>query len=120
MKFTSFGIGACAFALTFVALGDSTETLRNWPQWRGPLGTGVAPDADPPLTWNETKNVKWKVTIPGAGSSTPVVWGDRVFVLTALPVPRSPEGKGDLAAEKPSPQDAPVPETRPPGRGGGG
>ena len=42
--------------------------------------------ANPPLEWSETKNVRWKVEIPGRGSSSPVVWGDRVFVLTAVPV----------------------------------
>lgn len=53
--------------------------------WRGPLGTGVAPSADPPIEWSETKNVKWKVEIPGRGSSSPVIWGDRIFLLTAIP-----------------------------------
>jgi outer membrane protein assembly factor BamB len=56
-----------------------------WPQWRGPLGTGEAPQADPPLTWSENNNVKWKTAIPGEGDSTPIVWGDRVFLLTAVP-----------------------------------
>ena len=42
-------------------------------------------DADPPTEWSETKNVRWKVEIPGRGSGTPVVWGDRIFVLTAVP-----------------------------------
>ncbi|MEO2197834.1 MAG: PQQ-binding-like beta-propeller repeat protein [bacterium] len=59
---------------------------RFWPQWRGPDGTGAAPDADPPVSWSETSNVRWKADIPGLGSATPVVWGDRVFVLTAVPV----------------------------------
>jgi outer membrane protein assembly factor BamB len=56
-----------------------------WPQWRGPLATGEAPNADPPLTWSETNNVKWKTIIPGEGDSTPIVWGDRVFILSAIP-----------------------------------
>jgi outer membrane protein assembly factor BamB len=56
-----------------------------WPQWRGPLGTGVAPDGNPPLTWSESENVRWKTPIPGEGHSTPVVWGDRVFLTTAIP-----------------------------------
>jgi outer membrane protein assembly factor BamB len=58
----------------------------NWPQWRGPLFTGVAPHADPPLEWSESANVRWKTAIPGKGHSTPVVWGDRVFLTTAIPV----------------------------------
>ena len=60
--------------------------LKFWPQWRGPHGTGVSRSANPPLEWSETKNVRWKVEIPGRGSASPVVWGDRLFVLTAVPV----------------------------------
>jgi outer membrane protein assembly factor BamB len=58
---------------------------QNWPQWRGPLGTGVAPNADPPVEWNETKNVRWKTELPGRGHSTPVVWGQQVFLTAAVP-----------------------------------
>jgi outer membrane protein assembly factor BamB len=71
----------------------------NWPAWRGPLYNGVAPEANPPVEWSETKNVKWKVPIPGRGTSTPVIWNDLVFVLTAIPegaetapAPESPAG----------------------------
>lgn len=59
---------------------------RNWPEWRGPLNTGVSPTADPPVTWSETSNVRWKVKVPGSGTGTPIVWEDRVYVLTAVPV----------------------------------
>ena len=52
---------------------------RYWPQWRGPYATGVSQHADPPVEWSETKNVRWKIEIPGRGSASPVVWGDRVF-----------------------------------------
>jgi outer membrane protein assembly factor BamB len=75
---------------------------RFWPQWRGPLGTGAAPLADPPLTWSETNNVKWKTPIPGEGDSTPIVWGDRVFVLSAIATgkkiesPASPEATNEI------------------------
>ena len=61
------------------------DAQRYWPQWRGPLMNGVAPHASPPVEWSETKNVRWKVAIPGKGSATPVVWGDRLYVLTAVP-----------------------------------
>ena len=57
-----------------------------WPQWRGPLATGVSTTAKPPTEWSESKNVRWKVEIPGRGTSTPVIWGDRVYLLTAAPV----------------------------------
>lgn len=61
--------------------------LQNWPQWRGPYGTGeAAPDADPPITWDETHNIKWKTSLPGLGHSTPVIWNDHIFLTTAVPV----------------------------------
>jgi outer membrane protein assembly factor BamB len=59
-----------------------------WPQWRGPLATGVAPDADPPVEWSEEKNVRWKAPVPGRGHSSPVVWKDRVFLTTAVETDR--------------------------------
>ena len=64
---------------------EVTRAAGNWPQWRGPLGTGVAPDADPPIEFSETKNIRWKVALSGQGHSTPVIWGDRVFLTTAVP-----------------------------------
>ena len=54
-----------------------------WPYWRGPAADGMAV-GDAPLHWSDTQNVKWKIDIPGRGSSSPVVWGDRVFVTTAI------------------------------------
>jgi outer membrane protein assembly factor BamB len=59
--------------------------LEQWGQWRGPLGNGVAPHGRPPLSWSETHGVRWKTPIPGRGHSSPVVWGDRVFLTTAIP-----------------------------------
>jgi outer membrane protein assembly factor BamB len=59
---------------------------RYWPQWRGPHMTGVSRTATPPVEWSETKNVRWKVEIPGRGSASPIVWGDRVYLLTAVPL----------------------------------
>ncbi len=54
-----------------------------WPAWRGPDGTGTAKKSNPPLTWSETENIKWKVKVPGRGLSTPVIWADKIFFLTA-------------------------------------
>lgn len=62
------------------------ESEAFWPAWRGPLATGVAPEADPPLTWSESENVRWKVEVPGRGAGSPIVWQDRVYLLTAVPV----------------------------------
>ena len=82
-------------ARKLLALPDHT---KQWSQWRGPLGTGFAPNADPPTEWSETKNVRWKTPLPGLGHSSPVVWGDHVYLTTAvprgekLPVPEQPPG----------------------------
>lgn len=61
------------------------DAERSWPQWRGPHFTGVSTTANPPITWSETKNILWKAPLPGRGNSTPVVWGDRLFVTSAVP-----------------------------------
>lgn len=63
----------------------AAQESGDWPSWRGPLGTGEAVGADPPVTWSETENVTWKTALPGHGKSTPIVHGDRVFVLAAVP-----------------------------------
>lgn len=65
--------------------GADFEKLRdrNWHQWRGPAANGIAPTADPPIEWNAETNLLWKTSIPGAGSATPIVWENRVFVLSA-------------------------------------
>jgi len=55
----------------------------NWPGWRGD-GGGISSEKNLPLTWSEAQSIKWKTPIPGAGHSSPIVWGDRVFVTTAI------------------------------------
>jgi outer membrane protein assembly factor BamB len=73
-------------AFATIALHASVGDPKNWAQWRGPEMTGVSRTAKPPIEWSETKNIKWKVEIPGRGSASPVVWNDRIFLLTAVPV----------------------------------
>jgi outer membrane protein assembly factor BamB len=77
-------IGAALMLAATIASDGAGE--RFWPQWRGPHATGVSRHATPPIEWSETKNVRWKVEIPGRGSSSPVVWGDYLFLLSAVPV----------------------------------
>src|SRR3989454_1874354 len=80
----------CLLAVSALADGgtvcDSAALLNNWPQWRGPLATGVAPHANPQIRWSETNNIRWKVPLPGKGHSTPIVFGDSVFLTAAVPV----------------------------------
>ena len=71
---------------------------KDWPQWRGPLGTGAAPHSDPPIAWSEAKNIRWKVALPGKGHSTPIVWGDRLFLTTAVPFGETLPPKHSTAA----------------------
>src|SRR4029453_9101761 len=61
---------------------------RNWPAWRGPLAAGLAPEGNPPLAWGEGEgtNTRWKTPIPGRGHSTPIVWGERIYLTAAIPV----------------------------------
>jgi outer membrane protein assembly factor BamB len=78
----ALGVALLASALA----AQDNEASRFWPQWRGPYASGVSRTANPPVEWSETRNVRWKTEIPGRGSASPVVWGDRVFVVTAVPV----------------------------------
>ena len=74
-----------------MAFQDPQEAEHQWHQWRGPGADGVSVHAKPPLVWSEQKNVAWKVSIEGEGISTPVVWKNRVFLLTAVPTDRTQE-----------------------------
>lgn len=76
---------ASAVAADVRAGSPPDAALDNWPQFRGPLGTGVAPRGNPPAAWSEAKNIKWKTSIPGLGHASPIVWGDSVFLTTAAP-----------------------------------
>src|SRR5438132_14111186 len=78
------------------------EQLHNWHQWRGPLANGVAPHGDPPVHWDSQTNVKWQVAVPGRGSSTPIVWQDQVFVLTAIPTDRAADANALPKPDRPS------------------
>ncbi len=62
----------------------SAAFAADWPAWRGPLGTGITEEKDLPVKWSATENVKWRVPLPEPGNSTPVVWGDRIFLTQAV------------------------------------
>lgn len=77
-------------AMLFAAsLSVAEEWNANWPCFRGPAFTGVAPQGNPPTTWSEDSNVKWKVAIPGKGSGSPIVWGDHIYLQTAIKTDRT-------------------------------
>jgi FOG: WD40-like repeat len=70
--------------LTAVTVAASAASLDRWPQFRGPESSGVAEDVRLPDAWSTTRNVAWKADIPGTGWSSPVVWGDRIFLTSVI------------------------------------
>jgi outer membrane protein assembly factor BamB len=90
-------------SLTVVVSLTHATDISAWPTWRGTSGAGIAPGAKPPTTWSDTQNIKWKTRVPGAGYSTPIIWKDRIFLLTAI------DAGGETPAAAPS--STPRPET---------
>lgn len=101
----------CLVLFVVCCLPDSRASAENWPGWRGPTGQGLSRETDLPLTWSANENVRWKAPLPDAGNSSPVVWGDRVFVTqasekTSWPperdpkIPKGTSGGGAAVARK--------------------
>jgi outer membrane protein assembly factor BamB len=100
-------LGACAIVMA------QSDADHNWHQWRGPAGNGIVQHGNPPTEWSESKNIVWKSKIPGQGHGTPVIWGDKIFLLSAVPT-------GNKAAAV-APTNATVfGQQRPERRGGSG
>lgn len=78
-------------ALTFALLFSALVSADDWPQFRGP-DQGRTPETNLPVSWSATENVRWKTPLPGPGHSSPIIWGDRIF-LTAF----KPESTGMMA-----------------------
>ncbi len=91
------------FSNLFFAAGKPSDYEKYWHQWRGPFMTGESPGGDPPLEWSETKNIKWKIAIPGKGHASPVIWGDQIFILTAVETDKD---------TKPAEESEPAPQAR--------
>ena len=96
-------IATLVLAQLFFGKISANEEQMFWPQWRGPTWNGVAPQADPPITWSKTENISWRAPVAGRGWGTPIVWGDRIFLLTAIaldkkmPIPDViPEGTANI------------------------
>ncbi|MEI7732716.1 MAG: PQQ-binding-like beta-propeller repeat protein [Verrucomicrobiota bacterium] len=86
MKITTTCRAVLAFSAVLVAapLGAATADSPNWPGFRGPNGNGLAPNANPPLTWSETNHIAWKVPVTGRGRSSPIFIGNRIWLTTAV------------------------------------
>jgi arylsulfatase A-like enzyme/outer membrane protein assembly factor BamB len=94
---------ACLFlCLVHTANAQSFEeaSSENWHQWRGPNANGFSESAKGPVEWDNEKNIQWKVAMGGSGSSTPIIWGDKVFLLTAI-------NTGQVDPSLPRPEDQP-------------
>jgi outer membrane protein assembly factor BamB len=73
----------------FFLLLSLTAFVQDWTQFRGPTGQGVSDERGLPLAWSESKNVRWKVAIPGSGWSSPAILGDHIWLTTATEEGRS-------------------------------
>ncbi len=91
---------------------------KNWAQWRGPTATGAASHGNPPIEWSENKNIRWKIAIPGKGHASPIVWGDLIYLQTAIETDKKVQSKEPARAE-PEPRQGRG-ERRGRGRGGFG
>jgi outer membrane protein assembly factor BamB len=95
-----------ALVATTLPLGqvhaDPFEASRpnNWHHWRGPDANGVSTTAKPPVQWSPGNNIQWKTPVEGNGSSTPIIWGNKLFILTAI-------NTGEVNSTLPRPEDQP-------------
>jgi outer membrane protein assembly factor BamB len=103
MRSSSIAILSLIILLQPAALAND-----RWPQFRGPQSSGVAEDATLPDTWSATENVVWKADIPGTGWSSPIVWGDNIFVTSVVSTLEGEKPKKGLyfGGERKAPEDA--------------
>jgi len=87
-----------SFVLPSIVLAE--DITHQWHHWRGPSENGIAPHATPPLKWDRNTNVRWKVPVAGNGTSTPIIWGDKLFLLTDI-------NTGEVDPSLPKPEDQP-------------
>src|SRR6516162_8862837 len=73
----------CPFCLLLAVVAMGGEPGQNWTTWRGPSGQGHVDDARVPLTWSDKENLLWSTRLPGKGNSTPIIWGERIFLTAA-------------------------------------
>ena len=83
VNYRSVGVCWCVGLVLTTGLAGSVLG-ENWPAWRGPRGDGTSLEKDVPVTWSPTENVAWKIPIPGKGHASPIVWANRIFVVTAI------------------------------------
>lgn len=85
LQFVIFCIYLSVSAYSAKAQLKPADFLNNWPEWRGLYNSGATPEGNPPVEFSESKNIKWKVEIPGKGHATPIIWGNQIIIQTAVP-----------------------------------
>ncbi len=75
---------ACLAFAAWLVQPTAEVAGQNWPQWRGPSSLGVSSETDLPTTWSANENIAWRTPLAGLGTSSPIVWGDRVFVTSQV------------------------------------
>src|SRR4029453_8583632 len=73
-----------SWLIASAVLTTASVRAENWPQWRGPGGQGVSSERTLPVEWAPDRNIAWKTELPGSGVSSPIVWGDRLFVTAVI------------------------------------
>ena len=94
-------VALLVLCLPFLLTQGDADAEPNWPHWRGPNENGLVHEGNPPVTWNESTTIKWKAEIPGMGHATPLVWGNRIFVQTAMQTDQKVEAESP--ARRPPP-----------------
>lgn len=90
-------VNLCIFIILFLCV--SSVGLAQWPQFRGPRGNQIAQDQQHPVNWSPDHNIKWQVKLPGRAWSSPVVWGDKIFITNAVDEVLEAEGSSSRAAK---------------------
>lgn len=126
--------GVVVLCVALFSLRSGLAAGNDWPQWRGPQANGIAPSGNPPTTWSETENVKWKVKLTGTGAGTPIIVGNQIFLQSALATGKKVETNAEpkkearvfappVFGQAQNPGEAPAGDgqrRRRPGGGGGG
>ena len=104
-----------SITIALVWIAAAAPSAENWPQWRGPALNGVSDEKNLPVHWSTTENIAWKLALPAWSGSTPIVWGDRVFLNVAdqhtlylwcvdrvrgVPIWKQPLGGGNVRMQK--------------------
>ncbi|MGI9012814.1 MAG: PQQ-binding-like beta-propeller repeat protein [Phycisphaerales bacterium] len=102
-----FAIALVAIALITTTTSRADEAAQHWPQWRGPDANGFSGATGLPLTWSAEENIVWKTPVPAWSGATPIIWGDRIYIMSPSAAPEAPAEEvrdEEEAAEQDQPQ----------------